>query len=63
MQEWPVLASILSENGQVGDAVLLTEQALKLQKIKVGDDHTDTTRSMYDLAILYSEAGEGLKAM
>jgi hypothetical protein len=63
MQQWPVLALILGENGWTTDAVQLTEDVVKLQKSKLGDDHPDTLLSMHNLAIEYRAAGRRADAL
>ena len=42
MQAWPTLALILGENGQIRDALQLSEELLRLYKNKLGEDHPNT---------------------
>jgi hypothetical protein len=63
MQQWPLLALILAENGWTKDALQLTEEVLRLQKSKLGEDHPETLGSMANLANRYSEAGRRSEAL
>jgi hypothetical protein len=63
MQQWPVLAIILTENGWTGDSLQLTEEVVQLQKSKLGDHHPETLKSMHNLAIRYNEAGRRAEAL
>lgn len=57
MRQWPLLALILAENGWTKAALQLTEEVVRLQKSKHGEDHPNTLTSMNNLASRYSEAG------
>src|SRR5437667_374896 len=45
------------------EALQLMEQVMYLQNIRLGEDHPDTLLSMYNLAILYSEARRQVEAL
>jgi hypothetical protein len=63
MQQWPMLALILAENGWTKDALSLTEEVLEPRKSKLGEAHLDTLSSMHNLATRYSEAGRQSEAV
>lgn len=52
MQEWSVTTLILEEKGSTRDALQLTEQVVRFQKSKLGEDHPDTLRTMELLAYI-----------
>jgi hypothetical protein len=57
------LAIRYGETGRRAEALQLAEQVTHLQKIKLGEDHPETLRSMHNLAIQYSETGRRAEAL
>jgi tetratricopeptide (TPR) repeat protein len=57
------LAGSYVDGGRHAEAIRLQEQALELQKTKLGPDHPDTLRTMFYLAGSYSAVGRHAEAI